>query len=608
MVKYSKHDLVRFWDIIPGAIPLLFRLPAIYNSIRIRNAPKYCKHSLGFVLEKNARRYPDKIAILYEDTKITHKEFNDTINRYAHFFMSVGIKIKDTVIVYIENRPELLFAVGALSKIGAISYLINTNHRERALVHSIKLTSSRYIIVGEEMIDAFEAIDNQIEKKGDELYIYIPDKNYKVIPKKYINLCRVIQDRSTENPTLSYSVQINDTISYIYTSGTTGLPKATPIINRRWLGAAHLFGGILLNLKIKDTIYCPLPLFHTTAFGVAWASAAVMGSSLAIRRKFSVSDFWSDVKKFNATSFAYVGEICRYLLNQPYHPDESKNRIKKIFGNGLGSDIWMAFKDRFGIKQIYEFYGAAEFDSCAANLFNLDNTVGIYFTPFAIVKYDQVKNVPIRGRDGFLQRVKKGDVGLLLAKITKKVPFHGYTDKAATKSKVIADVFKKADMWFDTGDLVRDLGFKHLQFVDRLGDTFRWKGENVSTTDVEEVLNSMPQVLQAVVYGVQIPNSDGRAGMAAIIPTVSTDDFDSDALLMQLNNALPQYAVPKFIRLCKQFNTTSTFKIKKSVLQNEGFNPDIRGGPVFALLPGKNQYVLITADLYDKINSGRLRY
>jgi len=608
MKQSIKQDLVRFWDLIPGAFPLIFRLPAIFHSIKIRDAADDVCQSLGLFLEENAKRYPEKPAILYEDVKITHKAFNAAINRYANLFLSLGVRHGDIVGVFIENRPGFLFVVGALAKIGAISSLINTNHRGRVLAYSINLTKSRCFVIGEELVEAFEAIYSDLTSKGKELLFYVPDRNQRPMPDGYINLAQAVRNQPSDNPPSCARIQINDPISYIYTSGTTGLPKAAYIINRRWISCYYLFGKILMNLKSDDVLYCPLPLFHTTAFGVAWPAAAAGGAALAVRRKFSVTDFWNDINKYNATAFVYIGEICRYLLNQPYHPKESNNQIRKIVGNGLGSDIWIAFKNRFGIKQITEFYGAAEFGSCSANLFNIDRTVGIYFTPSAIVKYKLEKERPYRNSDGFMQRVNRGEIGLLIAKISKKVAFQGYTDKLSTKGKILCGVFKKGDMWFDTGDLVRDLGFKHIQFIDRIGDTFRWKGENVSTTEVEEALNALPQVSEAVVYGVRIPDTDGRAGMAGIIPAVNIRDFDSKALGEALNHTLPHYAVPKFIRLCKTFKTTSTFKIKKSVLQDEGFNPDNTKDRIFALLPGKQKYVPLTANLFNEINSGKFKY
>jgi len=263
------------------------------------------------MLEENARLYPDKTAILYEDVKLTHKAFNEAINRHAHYFLSLGIKPRDPVIVFIENRPELLIVAGGLAKIGAISSFINTNQRDRVLAHSINLTKGRFFVIGEELVEAFEVVKGDLDMKGDELLHHVPDKNQTAGPEGYIDLPEAVQEQPSENPPTTAQIQIKNPICYIFTSGTTGLPKAAYLGNRRWIAAYYGFGKLLMNLKPDDVLYCTLPLFHTTAFCVGWPTAAANGAALAIRRKFSVSNFWDDVNKFNATAFVYIGELCR---------------------------------------------------------------------------------------------------------------------------------------------------------------------------------------------------------------------------------------------------------------------------------------------------------
>jgi citronellyl-CoA synthetase len=295
-------------------------------------------------------------------------------------------------------------------------------------------------------------------------------------------------------------------------------------------------------------------------------------------------------------------------MNQPPDPDDRKNPVKKIVGNGLRPEIWHNFKKRFGISTVYEFYGAAEGPLIFSNLLNLDCTVGCCLTPFAIVKYDIDTDEPIRDEKGFMQRVSPGESGLLLGVISEGIPFAGYTDKKETEKKVFRDVFEKGDTWFNFGDMLRNLGFKHAQFVDRLGDTFRWKGENVSTNEVEKVINTLPQVSQSTVYGVTIPGTDGRAGMVSIIPSKSIEDFDLKALADIVQQALPSYAVPKFVRFKKEFETTGTLKIKKTALRDEGFDPNRVTDPLYVLLPESSAYETLTAKLFDEILSGRYRF
>jgi citronellyl-CoA synthetase len=603
------QDLVKFRHLIPGILSALKRLPSVINATRSAlNISDEDNISLGWKMEENAKMYPDKPAIYYEDQRLTHKELNETINRYCHYFLSIGLKKGETVKVMLENRTEFFFVVGALAKIGVVASLINTNQRDQVLIHSLTVNKGSIYIIGEELLHAFEEVKLDLGFSGDETLYFVPDKGQNLMPESYIDLHRAAKKQSTANPQTTGKVQAKDPICYIFTSGTTGMPKAAIMENRRWLAAMYGFGNMIMNLSTSDVLYCTLPLFHSAAFCVGWPVAASNGSAYAIRRKFSVNYFWKDGKKYNATAFVYIGELCRYLLNQPPSPEDSSNPMKKCIGNGLRPDIWTEFKQRFGIEQISEFYGATEFGFAFINAFNIDNTVGMCMTPFAIVKYDVDEGKPILNEKGFMQRVKKGESGLLLGEISDKVQFQGYTDKKATKKKMLKNVFKEGDTWLDTGDFVRDLGYKHIQFSDRLGDTFRWKGENVSTTEVEQIINTLPEVEQAAVYGINIPGTDGRAGMTAIVPSVSEENFNLKSLAQTLHKVLPVYAIPKFIRFKRELETTPTFKVKKGLLSKEGFDLSIVKDPIYAMLPGEKEYIPLKAELYQKIVNGKYRY
>jgi len=608
-VPSNDQDLVKFRDLIPGIASKLMRLPSVVKSVKSALGVKdEDRVGLGWKLEENARLYPDKMAILSHDGNLTHGELNEAANRRCHQFLSTGVQKGDIVAVMLENRPEFFKVLGGLAKIGAIASLINTNQRNKVLIHSLNLNKACSFVIGEEMMEAFEAVKSNLTLDGDEMFYYVPDKGQHPMPDGYVNLSEVVKNQSTENPPTTGEVKAKDAISYIFTSGTTGLPKAAHMGNRRWISAMYGLGGLVMNMNSDDVIYCTTPLFHTTGFTVGWAVAACRGSAMAIRRKFSVSNFWKDAEKFNATAFVYIGELCRYLLNQPPRPEDKNNPMKKCIGNGLRPDVWDEFKSRFGIKQIFENYGATEFGFAFVNMFNIDKTVGVCLTPFAIGKYDIDTEKPILDENGFMQRVEKGEAGLLLGEISEKVPFYGYTNKEASEKKIFRDVFEKGDIWLNTGDFVRDLGFKHIQFSDRLGDTFRWKGENVSTTEVEESISTLPDVSQAATYGVQIPGTDGRAGMAAVVSFVPVEEFNLKALAATLSRTLPSYAIPKFIRFKKEFETTPTFKVKKSVLRDEGFDPSVKEEPIFALLPGEEEYVPLTPELYQEITAGKFRY
>jgi citronellyl-CoA synthetase len=354
-------------------------------------------------------------------------------------------------------------------------------------------------------------------------------------------------------------------------------------------------------------MYVSLPFYHATAMAVCWGSVLAGQGALIMVRKFSASRFWDEVQRHRATAFGYVGELCRYLLDQPARPDDVDNPILVMVGNGLRPSIWQAFKQRFAVERVVELYASSEGNIGFTNLLNLDNTVGFSPHPYAIVRYDQEHEAPLR-ENGHLQRVAKGEAGLLLGKITDKSPFHGYTNARDTERCILRDVFEPGDAWFNTGDLMRDMGFRHAQFVDRLGDTFRWKGENVSTTQVEAVLDGVAQVSETVVYGVEVANTNGRAGMACIRLDCPPQDFDFQTLLTHLREQLPAYAVPLFLRLSAQMETTGTFKHKKAPLKEQAYDLERCSDPLYAWLPGGDRYVPLTRELQAAITAGGYRY
>ena len=564
------------------------------------------KYSVGLRIEENAANYPDKLALLYEDEKYTHKEFNSSINRYTNYFLKYGFKKGDTAVVFVENRSEYLFVILALGKIGVVSSLINTNLRENPLIHSMTHTPGQLYIIGEELYHTFENVKSRLrlsEKQKQNIF-YLVDKGEQDPPEGYINLKEKIKDSDIENPPTTSEIQMKDPFVYIFTSGTTGLPKAAIMKNRSIMNAMGWW-EIVVGLTTDDIIYITTPLFHSHGIKVAFAAALSKGSAMAIARKFSASKFWNEARKFNATCFNYVGEICRYLYNQPPKPDDADNPIEKIVGNGLRPDIWLDFKERFNIKEIREFYGATEdFVPNFANIHNLDKTCGVCLTPYAIVRYDLEKDQPFRNERGRMKKVKTGEVGLCLGQIIDPDNFYMYKDKEATEKKVFRNALREGDMYINTGDLLRDIGFGHVQFVDRLGDTFRWKGENVSTEEVESVINSFEKIDMCCVYGVLIPHTEGRAGMVSAHKK-DDDNFDFKGFLDYLKKYLPNYAIPKFIRFIEGFDFTATHKIQKVRLKKEGFNIKEVDDDIFVLLPNNSEYIPLTKELYQEILEGK---
>ncbi len=349
-----------------------------------------------------------------------------------------------------------------------------------------------------------------------------------------------------------------------------------------------------------------MPFFHATAMVVCWTSVIAGGAAIVIKNKFSVSDFWKDIAKYKATGFGYVGEMCKYLLNSPVDSLEKNNTLTKMIGNGLRPGIWQAFKERFKIDQVSEFYASSEGNIAFFNVFNVDSTMGFSITNYAIVEYDKENEIPVLDHKGFMKKITANGTGLLLGEISKRYPFDGYTEKNKTENSILRNVFQNGDAWFNTGDLVRDMGFLHTQFVDRLGDTFRWKGENVSTVEVEGIINQFEGIMESIVYGVEIPDNSGRAGMANIILGDDAKKINLKKLYLFLNEELPSYAVPLFLRISKHTETTSTFKYKKHTLKEEGYDCKIIHNEVYALIDKK--YTLITQKIKEEINNGNYRF
>ncbi|KKK44738.1 MAG: Long-chain-fatty-acid--CoA ligase FadD17 [Candidatus Lokiarchaeum sp. GC14_75] len=567
------------------------------------------KKNIALKTELNAEKYSKKTAILYEDISYTHKEYNEWCNRYANFFLNkVGLKKGDVAIVYLINRPEILFIIVGLAKIGVISSLINTKQREKPLIHSITHAPGKVFIIGEELIDAFSDVKSKLnltEEQFKHLY-FLPDKGEAELSQGFKNLYDLVKDEDINNPQTSHQIEAKDPYAYIFTSGTTGLPKAAIITHGHTVGSSIYWGDTVVGMKQKDIMYITTPLFHSNAINVAYAAALRYGSAMAISRKFSVSKFWDDAIKFKATCFNYIGEICRYLYNKPPKPTDRKHDVVKIVGNGLRNEMWKGFKKRFGIRKIFEFYGATErFSPNFANRFNLDCTIGFCGSPYAIVKYDINEDEPIKDEDGFMIKVEKGEAGLLLGQVDPNL-FYNYTDKKADEKKIFRNVFVEGDTYMNTGDLLREIGYSHAQFVDRLGDTFRWKGENVSTEEVESVVNLFEQVDVCSVYGVQIPNTEGRAGMVSIVANShSGKDFNFNGFLQHVQKYLPEYALPKFIRFKKSLDTTATLKIQKGDLKKQGFDINKVKDSIYVLLPGVSNYTQLTNENYEKIlNAG----
>ena len=613
MSQTTQHDLIGIADVAAKIPAFLKKVPNLVNGLRqaYLRTPNTAA-GVGLAFEKAVQRNPEGIALRFEDQSFSYTELNGWANQIAHYYLSLGAKKGDVVALMVENRPEMVASVIGLAKLGVTIALLNTSQVGKVLAHSINLVKPIALIVGEECRHAVNEIRDELNIAADRFHWFADQptqQNPGQAPEGFINLAEVIDTFPKFNPSTTHSVQGKDGLFYIYTSGTTGLPKAVIFTNSRWTLAYGTYGHVL-NLGTEDVMYCTLPLYHATGMVVCWCGVIAGAGTFAIRRKFSTSSFWKDVQKFDASAIGYVGELCRYLMDAPSSELEKGHRVKKMIGNGMRPNIWDKFKNRFGIEEVLELYASSEGNVGFSNVFNFDNTVGFSPTPYAIVEFDKDKNEPVRDAKGHCKRVKKSTTGLLIGKITRRSPFDGYTDPEKNKSVIMKDVFCKGDAYFNTGDLVRDIGFRHAQFVDRLGDTFRWKGENVSTTEVENMLTEYDKIVEAVVYGVEIPNTNGRAGMAAITlkPEAELNDTDLKEMLSCFKKCLPAYSVPVFLRIQQQVETTGTFKYQKNKLKEQAFDPSKTNERLLVCLPGADAYCDVTPKVFTNIQAYQYRF
>lgn len=613
MSQTHQNDLIGLTDVAVRLPKLIAKLPHIAVGLKqayLRTAST--PTGLAIAFEKAVKRNPNGYALMFEEQKYSYTALNDWANQIAHYYLARGAKQGDVIAVILENRSELIATVIGLAKIGVVSALVNTSQTGKVLTHSINLVKPFALIAGEECCNAIEEVRADLDIATEHFY-WLADQNTRQdpgqSPQNYQHLAQEILNYPKSNLAETQKVTGSDGLFYIYTSGTTGLPKAVIFTNSRWMLAFGTYGHVL-NLNKDDVMYCTLPLYHATGMVVCWCGVIAGSATLAIRRKFSTSCFWKDVKNFNASAIGYVGELCRYLMDAPESSDERSHRVTKMIGNGMRPNIWNKFKTRFGIEEVFELYASSEGNVGFSNIFNFDNTVGFSPVPYSIIQYDKEKDQPIHDKKGHCIKVKKGEVGLLIGKITNRSPFDGYTDPEKNKSSIMHDVFTKGDSYFITGDLVKDIGFRHAQFVDRLGDTFRWKGENVSTTQVENICSDYDKITEAVVYGVEIPNTNGRAGMAAITlkegETLNEQDLSNMVTVFKKN--LPAYAVPVFLRVQKTLETTGTFKYQKSKLKEQGFDPQQTDDQILVLLPGENAYTPMNSEIYSNIQAYKYRF
>ena len=575
--------------------------------------------SPALLLDTWADKTPSHVLLRFEGDAWTYAEIRERVRTRAATLRRAGLGWGHVVAVVMQNHPEYVVDILAISWIGATASLVNTGLTGASLSHALLQTSPNAIIAGRDFVGA---IDDALGDVGPAKRFFVETQPDGAATQGSIDRWQALarldteseRDRETgarvRHPARVLGAEL---FAYIFTSGTTGLPKGGKIMNARALLAGTGIGVCTLGLSQADTIYVCLPLFHASGIVVGICGALEGGATVALTRRFSTSRFWDDIERMGATTFVYIGEICRYLLSAPPHPRERAHAVRAIVGNGMRPDVWPRFVERFGIPFIHEFYAATEGNVNIMNFLGVEGSVGrmppIINNAF-LAKFDPDTELPARDARGRCIPCKAGEVGELLGRIDASrviSRFDGYVNDDATRAKILRDVEQKGDAFFRSGDLMRKDIWGFYYFVDRIGDTFRWKGENVATNEVQDAIGKHDDVESANVFGVAIPGADGRAGMAALALKQGAC-FSPDRFYEHVTRLLPAYAIPAFVRLLSEAEVTATFKLKKTDLVRAGFDPTKTEDLLFYRDDRKRTYDPIDAAIHASIATGRIRF
>jgi fatty-acyl-CoA synthase len=555
------------------------------------------KRTLGLLIAEQAQRRRDAPALIGEDEELSYRELAEQVSRWGRWALSEGVAPGEAVALIMGNRPQYLAAWAGITAVGGVVALINTSLRGSSLIHCLKAANPRHVIVEAELLEIVaDALDDKIR-----LWVYGRDDLVETLSGEPLS---AEERRGTS---------LHDLALLIYTSGTTGLPKAARVSHHRVMMWSHWFCGVM-GATQDDRLYDCLPMCHSVGGVVAPGALLCAGGAVLVRKRFSQRRFWCDIVQFECTIFQYIGELCRYLVRAPADPLERRHKLRLACGNGLSAEVWRPFEARFAIPRIVEFYAATEGNF---SLYNLEGEPGAlgrppaflaHRFPLAIVEHDPAIGEPARDGDGRCVRCPPGVPGEAIARLGEAGAtggrFEGYTSEAETKKKVLRDVFARGDAWVRSGDLMRRDARGFYRFVDRIGDTFRWKGENVATTEVAAALAAYPGIEEACVYGVAVPGADGRAGMATLVVGAA---FEIAGLAAHLERRLPAYARPLFLRIAPSLAATETFKPQKGALAREGFDAALVDDPLFFHDPRSGAFVPLDASRRADIAAGRVR-
>lgn len=595
-----------------GELPSLIKM-----GTALRRATRGHGETLGPLLRRQAERFPDRVFLRFESETLTYDQFNRSVNAFASVLTRAGVG-REPIALMMENSPTLLAAQAAAAKIGAIAALINTHLSGAALAHVLHASQARHVFADAACLPAIVGSMRSSAAAASSLAPSPANPTRTVwgqgpttnLPVGVEALDEALASASIDEPDAP-DVHGSDVFLYIYTSGTTGYPKPAIIRHSRFTMAGIGLGG-MFGIGPDDVIYAPLPLYHGESNFVGFSVALRAGGAFASRRQFSASEFLHDVRRHGVTMFVYVGELCRYVLRQPPTPHDRDHKLRLAAGAGLRPDIWREFQTRFGITRIVEMYGMTEGN---VSLMNLNGPVGSVGRahPFQhhkvkLARYDFDRGELVCGPDGSLVECAVGEPGELVGVIDRGgyMPYDGYTDRKATESRIVHNAFRKGDAYFRTGDVLRKDADGYYYFVDRLGDTFRWKGENVATLEVGEVLNRALGVSETNVYGIAIPGAEGRCGAVAVVLKQGAS-FDPRSFYAHAERELPAYARPGFVRLVESMDATGTLKHRKVELQRQGFDLALISDPLFVRDDSERTYVAMTSEITDRVQAGSWR-
>ncbi|XP_077173808.1 long-chain fatty acid transport protein 2 [Paroedura picta] len=598
------------WPYLARDLRFFVRLVRVSRRVR-RAGARVPPRTLLEEFARRERRSPGRPLLLFGDEVHTYARLERRSAQAARALREEArLRPGDALALLLPNQPAYVWLWLACAKLGCALACLNCHIRARALLHCFRASRASVLIADPELKAAIEEVLPTLKEENVTVYYLSRTSDTEGVG----SFLDKVDAASDEPVPLSWrsNVTLQSPALYIYTSGTTGLPKAAVITHERTLLACGLViaGGV----TSEDVVYTALPLYHSAALLIGLNGCIMQGATLALRSKFSASQFWDDCRKYNVTVIQYIGEVLRYLCNAPKKDNDRNHRVRLAIGNGLRADVWREFIRRFGNIRILEFYAATEGNVGFVNYTGKIGAVGRlnYFhkkvVNYDLIKYDVEKDEPVRDERGFCIKVPKGEVGLLVCKITRFAPFSGYVGaKSQTEKKKLRDVFKKGDVYFNSGDLLLVDRENFIYFHDRVGDTFRWKGENVATTEVADILGLLESIQEVNVYGVSVPGHEGRIGMASV-RLKDGCEFDGGRVYRHVVDFLPTYARPHFVRIQDAIEITGTFKYRKVQLAEEGFNPEVIKDTMYFLEDKEKSYIPLTMDIYNSIcnNSRKL--